>query len=57
MPDALQLDSLNPDQLDALIGDPAGHAPAAVEEILRFDAPVRFFLRRTDDGRSIVVLY
>ena len=47
----------NPDQLDALIDDPAGRAPAAVEEILRFDAPVRFFLRRTDDGRSIVVLF
>ena len=47
----------NPDQFDALTGDPAGCAPGAVEEILRYDAPVRFFLRRTDDGRSIVVLY
>jgi cytochrome P450 len=47
----------NPDQLDALVDDPAGRAAAAVEEILRFDAPVRFFLRRTDDGRSVVVLY
>jgi cytochrome P450 len=47
----------NPDQLELLIDDPAGRAPAAVEEILRFDAPVRFFLRRTDDGRSVVVLY
>ena len=47
----------NPDQLDSLNDDPAGRAPAAVEEILRFDAPVRFFLRRTDDGRSVVVLF
>ena len=47
----------NPDQLDSLIDDPSGRAPAAVEEILRFDAPVRFFLRRTDDGRSVVVLF
>jgi cytochrome P450 len=47
----------NPDQLDSLIDDPSGRAPGAVEEILRFDAPVRFFLRRTDDGRSVVVLF
>ena len=47
----------NPDQLDSLIDDPSGRAPAAVEEILRFDTPVRFFLRRTDDGRSVVVLF
>jgi cytochrome P450 len=47
----------NGDQLDSLIDDPAGRAPAAVEEILRFDGPVRFFLRRTDDGRSVVVLF
>jgi cytochrome P450 len=47
----------NPDQFERLTDDPARRAPAAVEEILRFDAPVRFFLRRTDDGRSIVVLY
>ena len=47
----------HPEQLESLIDDPAGRAPGAVEEILRFDAPVRFFLRRTDDGRSIVVLY
>ena len=47
----------NPDQLASLIDDPPGRAAGTVEEILRFDAPVRFFLRRTDDGKSIVVLY
>ena len=47
----------NPDQLAVLAKDPAGRAPAAVEEILRFDSPVRFFLRRTDDRRTVVVLY
>jgi cytochrome P450 len=47
----------NPDQLASLIDDPSGRASGTVEEVLRFDAPVRFFLRRTDDGRSIVVLY
>jgi cytochrome P450 len=47
----------NPDQLASLIDDPSGRAAGTVEEILRFDAPVRFFLRRTDDGTSIVVLY
>ncbi len=51
----------NADQLALLHDDPAGRAPNAVEEILRFDSPVRFFLRRTADGdepgRSIVVLY
>jgi cytochrome P450 len=47
----------NPDQFALLAEDPAGRAPGAVEEILRFDAPVRFFLRRTDDGRTVVVLY
>ncbi len=50
----------NPDQLALLNEDPAGRAPDAVEEILRFDVPVRFFLRRTDAdqsaSRSIVVL-
>jgi len=47
----------HPDQFDSLTEDPTSRAAAAVEEILRFDAPVRFFLRRTDDGRSVVVLY
>ena len=47
----------HPDQFAVFARDPAGRAPGAVEEILRFDAPVRFFLRRTDDGRTVVVLY
>ncbi len=47
----------NRDQFESLLDDPAGLAPRTVEEVLRFDAPVRFFLRRTDDNRSIVVLY
>ena len=45
------------DQLDALLDDPVALAPGVVDETLRYDAPVRFFLRRTDDGRSIAVLY
>ena len=47
----------NPHQLEALRSDPEGLAAPAVEEMLRFDAPVRFFLRRTNDGRTVVVLY
>lgn len=47
----------NPQQLAALVDDPSGHAGSAVEETLRYDAPVRFFLRRTDEGRCVVVLY
>jgi cytochrome P450 len=47
----------NRDQLESLLDDPSGRSPNAVEEVLRYDSPVRFFLRRTDDGRSIVVLY
>jgi cytochrome P450 len=47
----------NREQLDSLVDDPIALAPATVEEVLRFDAPVRFFLRRTDDGRAVVVLY
>lgn len=47
----------HPDQLALLGEDPSGRAAGAVEEILRYDSPVRFFLRRTDDGRTVVVLY
>lgn len=47
----------NPSQLAALVDDPAGLAGGAVEEILRYDAPVRFFLRRTVEDRCVMVLY
>lgn len=47
----------NPIEFASLIEDPAGRAAATVEEVLRYDAPVRFFLRRTDDGHTIAVLY
>jgi len=40
-----------------LLADPVGRATGAVEETLRYESPVRVFLRRTDDGRTIVVLY
>ncbi len=46
-----------PEQFAALRDDPVGLASGAVEEMLRFDGPIRFFLRRTDDGRTVVVLY
>ncbi len=46
----------HPDQFRALQED-SSRAGAAVEETLRYDSPVRFFLRRTDDGRTIVLLY
>ena len=47
----------HPGEYQKLLADPAGTAGAVVEETLRYDSPVRFFLRRTDDGRTIVVLY
>ena len=48
----------HPDQWSALIADPAGLAPAAVEEALRFDPPVqrtaRVSFRDTEiDGRPV----
>ena len=47
----------HPDQYRKLAEDPTGRAGPTVEETLRWDSPVRFFLRRTEDGRTIVVLY
>ena len=47
----------NRDQFESLLDDPVSRSASAVEEVLRFDSPVRFFLRRTVDDRSIVVLY
>ena len=47
----------NRDQFESLVDDPGGRAAGTVEEVLRFDAPVRFFLRRTDTGITVVVLY
>ena len=47
----------NRDQFESLVDDPGGRAAGTVEEVLRFDAPVRFFLRRTDTGTTVVVLY
>jgi cytochrome P450 len=47
----------HPAEYASLVADPIARSPAAVEETLRYDAPVRFFLRRTDDGRTIAVLY
>lgn len=47
----------HPDQLRRLVDEPERVAPLVVEETLRFDAPVRFFLRRTDDDRTVMVLY
>jgi len=44
-------------EFESLLDDPAGRASATVEEVLRFDSPVRFFVRRTNDGATIVVLY
>ncbi len=45
------------DQFESLVDDPGGRAAGTVEEVLRFDAPVRFFLRRTETGPTVVVLY
>lgn len=47
----------HPGEFALLINDPTGRAAATAEETLRYDAPVRFFLRRTDDGQTIAVLY
>jgi cytochrome P450 len=47
----------HPDQFRRLVDEPERVAPLVVDETLRFDAPVRFFLRRTDDDRTVMVLY
>lgn len=45
------------DQFASLLDDPSGRAPGTVEETLRYDSPIRFFLRRTVDGRTVAVLF
>ena len=45
------------EQYEHLLADPSGRAESAVEETLRFESPVRFFLRRTDDGRTVALLF
>ena len=45
------------EQYEHLRGDPSGRVEATVEETLRFESPVRFFLRRTDDGRTVALLF
>ena len=44
------------EQWDALRGDPDGLAPGVTEEVLRFDSPIRFFVRRPPDGSPVIVL-
>jgi cytochrome P450 len=45
------------DQYEHLLGDPGARAEPTVDETLRFESPVRFFLRRTDDGRTAALLF
>jgi cytochrome P450 len=47
----------HPDQYEQLLGDPDGQVESTVEETLRFESPVRFFLRRSDDGRTVALLF
>ena len=43
----------NPDQLARMVADPWGTAPAAVEEMLRFDAPLQLFERTAKEDVDV----
>ena len=43
----------NPDQLARLVADPWGTAPTAVEEMLRYDAPLQLFERTAKEDVEV----